>query len=377
MNAIRARWVRGGTSKCWVFESQDIIDTGIPAEVLLPRLFGSPDIRQLDGVGGGSSTTSKAVILQQSARDGVDVDFTFAQVGIDEPVVDWGSNCGNCSTTAGLYAVENGWVELRDPVTKVTTYNTNTDQVIIQRIPTPHMALPKAMTATIPGTVFKGHEVGLGFVDPSGKTTGTLLPTGAARQALTVDGHTWEATLVDAGAPLVILSAQSLGLAPAAHDSWSEQIIAHLPTLENVRRAAAVAMGMVETPQDAQRAVPKLGVVSESTEPAADLNVLMLSMGAPHPAMPITGSVAFTAAGMNPGTIVADLVREKQAVMDENLPALDEGSLRLRTPAGILTTFVESSDGSDVIGIKRTARTIAMAELPLPPIADESGKEAS
>lgn len=366
MDGIRATWVRGGTSKCWVFETEDIEATGVDAGTLLPRLFGSPDLRQLDGIGGGSSTTSKAVLLQRSDRQDVDVDFTFAQVGIDEAKVDWGSNCGNCSTAAGLYAVEHRWVRLADPVTQVTTYNTNTDQVIVQRIPTPGGQLPTTMTATIPGAPFGGLEIGLGFVNPYGRTTGELLPTGMPREVIHVEESNWTVTLIDAGAPLVIVDAATLGLSPTNHGSWADRVTEHLPALDRVRRAAAVRMGMVDTPQQAQRAVPKLGIIGPSQDADADLNVLMLSMGVPHPAMPITGSVALTAAVLTQGTIVSD-------VLDRSRPDAHEWadsaitSLRLRTPAGVLTTFVDRKDGEGtVIGIKRTARTIARASIPVP-----------
>ncbi|KAA9393710.1 methylitaconate delta2-delta3-isomerase [Kocuria coralli] len=363
MDDIQARWVRGGTSKCWVFEAQDISKTGFTADTLLPRLFGSPDVRQLDGVGGGTSTTSKAVIVERSSRPGVDVDFTFAQVGIDEPVVDWGSNCGNCSTAAGLHAVELGWVELDDEITSVTTYNTNTRQTIVQRIPTPQGAMPGRMTARIPGAPFSGYEIGLGFVNPAGRTTGHLLPTGQAQQTITVGETSWRTTLIDAGAPLVLVEADALGLTGYEYGSWSRQVTDHLPALDRVRRAAAVAMGMVPAPGDAERAVPKLGLVGSPADENADINVLMLSMGAPHPAMPITGSVAMTAAALTPGTLVDDILAARRNAADGITEVAD---LRLRTPAGVLSTFVESTGSDTIIGVSRTARTIARAVLPIP-----------
>src|SRR6478672_1867883 len=117
---IEAEWMRGGTSKCWVFETGQLDETGTSPDVLLPRLFGSPDHRQIDGVG---------------------VEFTFAQVGIEEAAVDWGSNCGNCSAVVGLYAIEKGWVIPDGDVTRIITRNTNTGQIIIQRVSTPSGAL--------------------------------------------------------------------------------------------------------------------------------------------------------------------------------------------------------------------------------------------
>ena len=353
---VEARWMRGGTSKCWVFEDRALEATGIPTGDLLPRLFGSPDLRQLDGVGGASSTTSKAVILHRNDRPGVDVSFTFAQVGIEEALVDWGSNCGNCSSTVGLYAVEEGWVPVTDEVTTVTTYNVNTGQTILQRIPTPGGSLDGSPRVGMPGSVFPGHEISLGFLDPEGRTTGMKLPAGSPRMLLQARGRSVEATLVDAGAPLVLLPAEEFVPAASTSDEWSAQVLPHLAVLDELRRVGAVAMGMADSPEQAERAVPKLGLVGASPDAEADLQVLMLSMGRPHPAMPITGSVALTTAARTPGTVAAELV-----------PGEPGELLRLRTPAGIVTTFTEHVAGSTSVGVHRTARTLAAAQLPIPP----------
>jgi len=123
---LAATWMRGGTSKCWVFDRADLDDLGLDTAAVLLRAFGSPDPRQVDGVGGATSTTSKAVILAPSSVGDVDVDYTFAQVGIEEPVVDWGSNCGNCSAVVGLYALRRGWMPPTGELTTVRVRNTNT-----------------------------------------------------------------------------------------------------------------------------------------------------------------------------------------------------------------------------------------------------------
>ena len=148
---IEAEWMRGGTSKCWVFETDHLDETRTSLDELLPRLFGSPDSRQIDGVGGATSTTSKAMILRRPAEADVDVEFTFAQVGIEEAAVDWGSNCGNCSAVVGLYAIEKGWVIPKGDNTRIVTRNTNTGQIIIQRVATPAGALPIVPDAQMPG----------------------------------------------------------------------------------------------------------------------------------------------------------------------------------------------------------------------------------
>lgn len=360
---IEAEWMRGGTSKCWVFESGQFGDTETSPDALLPRLFGSPDHRQIDGVGGATSTTSKAMIVHRPADDGIDVEFTFAQVGIEEAAVDWGSNCGNCSAVVGLYAIEKGWVTPTSDITRIVTRNTNTGQIIIQRVSTPAGALPIVPQAEMPGVPFPGYRVGLGFQDPAGKTTGSLLPTGSAAETISAGGTRWTASPVDAGAPVVILRAEELGLDPERYDSWFAGVELQLETLEQIRRQAAVRMGLAATTSEAARAIPKVAIVAPpaQSDAGSDVSVMMLSMGKPHPALAITGSIALTLAARTPGTVLYDIT-------EHNL----RPTLRLRTPAGVIETWSEEKDGSLIIGVDRTARTIATTTIHLPETLDNT-----
>lgn len=357
---FEAEWMRGGTSKCWVFEAEHLQEGGAGLDELLPRLFGSPDSRQIDGVGGATSTTSKAVILHRPAGDGVDIEFTFAQVGIEEAAVDWGSNCGNCSAVVGLYAIEKGWVVPDGDMTRVVTRNTNTGQIIVQRVATPDGSLPEVPAANMPGVPFPGHLVGLGFHDPAGKTTGALLPTGAAVDTISAGGKNWTVSMVDAGAPVVMVRAGELGLDPARFDSWTSGVEQQLDVLEQIRRQAAVRMGLASTAAGAARAIPKLAVVGApaGTDPACDVNVMMLSMGKPHPALAITGSIALTLAARTPGTVLHAITGAPRGA-----------TLRLRSPAGVIETWTEELDGSLLVGVDRTARTIATTIIHLPGVS--------
>ena len=356
MRELAATWMRGGTSKCWVFDRADLDAFGSDTAVVLLRAFGSPDPRQVDGVGGGTSTTSKAVILAPSGTGDADVDYTFAQVGIGEPVVDWGSNCGNCSAVVGLYALRRGWVRPTGELTTVRVRNTNTGQLIVQQVPTPGGHVEEDGTEHIPGVPFPGVGVRMWFRDPAGRTTGSLLPTGSPRDELAFDGQPVPATLIDAGAPVVVLDAASIGMA-----GWESpaEITARpglLAALDGVRRQAAVRMGLAADLASAERAVPKLAVVGPApTAGEADLTVRMLSMGEVHPALAITGSVALTMAAGTPGTVVADHVSP-----DGN------GRLRLDTPSGVVATFSGELDGAPAVAVTRTARRLADALLALP-----------
>jgi 2-methylaconitate cis-trans-isomerase PrpF len=219
-------------------------------------------------------------------------------VGIEEATVDWGSNCGNCSAVVGLYAIQKGWVNATEDTTRIVTRNTNTGQVIVQRVATPAGALPIIPDAQMPGVPVPGYRVGLGFQDPAGKTTGALLPSGAATESITAGGTRWTVSMLDAGAPVVIVRAEELGLDSARYDSWHTGVELQLDTLDQIRRQAAVRMGLAPTIAAAARAIPKLAIVAAPTQadPGCDVNVMMLSMGRPHPALAITGSIALTLA---------------------------------------------------------------------------------
>lgn len=355
MSEIVATWMRGGTSKCWVFERASLGVEGRSVDEVLLRLFGSPDARQVDGVGGGTSTTSKAVIVSRSSEDAADVDYTFAQVGTDQSVVDWGSNCGNCSAVVGLYAVRRGWVRMGQETTRVRVRNTNTGQLIVLQVPTPGGALEETGSEWIPGVPFPGTGVRMWFVDPAGRTTGRLFPTGQPADLLHVDHAAYEVTLVDAGAPLVVVRASAFGLDGTEDPAEIDARPGLLQQMDRLRREAAVAMGMTPTSQAAARAVPKLALVAEPGDAPAHLAVRMLSMGRVHPALAITGSVGLTLAARTVGTVAREIVGKQGG-----------DRLDLSTPAGVVSTWTGEHDGKLAVAVTRTTRILAEATLLLP-----------
>lgn len=357
MRDIFATWMRGGTSKCWVFERDSLMVPGQSVDEVLLRLYGSPDPRQVDGVGGATSTTSKAVILAESARPGVDVDYTFAQVGIADGQVDWTSNCGNCSAVVGPYALRRGWVVPSGTTSQVRVYNTNTDQLIVLEVSTPGGRLSEEGTDFIPGVAHPGLGVRMWFVDPAGRTTGALLPSG--RPVDELDGV--PVSLVDAGAPVVLVPAASLGLTGEESPAEIDADAAMLERLDRIRRLGAVVMGLADTPDEAARATPKLAVVAPGRSGRSDLSIRMMSMGRTHPALAVTGSIALTMAARESGTVLHDLVRDGRDTLD------------LDTPAGVVTTLISSRDGSPAVGVWRTARRLADAQLALPEQVSSAG----
>jgi 2-methylaconitate isomerase len=363
---FRATWMRGGTSKCWVFDEQ-VLSTARDRDALLARLFGSPDVRQIDGIGGGTSTTSKAVLLSVSHSPGVDVDYTFAQVSVTEPRVDWSSNCGNCSTVAGLYALQAGWMQPAGDVTPVRVLNTNTDQLIRQEVPTPGGQVTNDGDTVIAGVPYPGLGVKMGFVEPAGRTTGRLFPTGSPSDRVS-DGQTeLEVTMVDAGAPVVAVPAATVGLTGTESPEAIDADTALLARLERIRVAAAHLMGLARGQRSVPRAIPKVALVGPPAEQqdiagramaatGHDFSVRMLSMGRTHPALAITGSVALALAATTPGTVLSGLLAGAHA----------EGRLQLATPSGVLPVWVEHSAEGQVVSVLRTTRRLLTADIDVP-----------
>ncbi|NKQ52729.1 PrpF, AcnD-accessory [Amycolatopsis sp. K13G38] len=329
MRYLRGTWMRGGTSKCWLFDAADL--AGGDPDAVLAAAFGAGDPRQLDGVGGATSTTSKAALVQRSATPGIDVEYRFAQVGIGARRVEWGSNCGNCATAIGLYSLLTGLVPARPGHTTVRMRNINTGTLLAATVATPGGAVPESGAAVVPGASDGGVPVELAFLDPQGSTTGRLLPTGRAVDHLPVP-----ATLVDAGAPAALVDADELSV---------DELIA-------LRRKAAVLMGLSE--QD--DAIPKTGMVCPPRDDSHDLRIRMLSMLAPHPSVGLTSAVAIAAAAGVEGSVV------HQALGGE-VPRV----LRLGTPAGVVAVRAEWEDGVlRAVRLDRAARRIAVAEISVP-----------
>lgn len=360
MRYLRGTWMRGGTSKCWLFEDAAVAFAGGDAEVLLADAFGAGDPRQLDGVGGATSTTSKAAIVRRSAVAGVDIDYEFAQVGVDTRHVEWGSNCGNCATAIGLYALLAGLVQPRSGHTTVRMRHTNTGAMLAVTVATPGGTVPESGTATVPGIAVGGVGVELAFRTPEGATTGARLPTGHP-----VDALPPAATLIDAGAPTALFDAAVFGLSGGES---VEQLAPVVPDLVRLRREAALRMGLATSGSRVDHALPKTGVVAAPVDyrttdgvPISagdyDLAVRMLSMLAPHPAVGLTSAVALAAAADIAGGVVSGCMRDSSPDV-----------LRLGTPAGVVTVAIDRApDGTlCAVRIPRAARRIAVADIAVP-----------
>ncbi|MDT7839698.1 PrpF domain-containing protein [Streptomyces justiciae] len=363
---IPATLVRGGTSKCWLFNQVDVPADRGDLERLLVAAYGATDPVELDGVGGATPTTSKAAVVSASPRPGIDVDYLFAQVGIGTGSVEWTSNCGNCATGVALYAVTKGLVPVTGDQTRVVMSNTNTGAVLEGIVDTRGGVVRHFGRQTVPGTRAGGVAVGLTFRDPAGDNGRLLLPTGRAAQDLRVGAAgPLRVSMVAAGAPVVLVDAVSAGRTGAESE---ERMRADVPWLRTVRHAAAPLMGLLRPGEEPGDAVPKVGLVGPPVpytttlgEPVAaedfDVSARMLSMNAPHPAIGLTSAVAVAAAGLLEGSVVSRITGGPK----------DEW-LRLGTPAGVVA--VRCTDVRDGlphrVTVQRAARLLADARIYVP-----------
>jgi 2-methylaconitate cis-trans-isomerase PrpF len=352
--AVPASWYRGGTSKCWIFKSEDLpVDTSERDAVLL-RAFGSPDNRQLDGVGGATSTTSKAMVVDTAASEPGIVRYQFAQISIDRDTIEWDSNCGNCATGLALYAVESDMVERDATRTTVRLINTITGLELVTVVDTPNGKIPSPGETVVPGTAFPGPSVALKFDEQSWSSYGALLPTGKAEDQLESGALTARVTLVDAGAPAAFMIAGDLGM--TATESASE-FNARIEDFFALRSLARTAMKLDFLGPDGQ-SVPKIGIVAAATEgDGVDLHARMVSMTAVHPAIGVTSAIAVAAAAGVPGSTV-----------DQVLGGFTGNVLTIGTLAGPIKLELGRGDDGRVewAMVHRSARHIAEAIIYVP-----------
>ena len=328
---IPATYLRGGTSKGVFFRLGDLPAAarapGPARDALLLRVIGSPDRygKQIDGMGGATSSTSKAVIVSKSARTGHDVDYLFGQVSIDSRFVDWSGNCGNLSAAVGPFAIANGLVDAdrvpRDGIATVRIWQANIGKTIVARVPMAAGAVQETGDFELDGVTFPAAEVQLDFLDPADDAAsggGAMFPTGHVVDRLDIPGTgIVDATLIDAGIPTVFVDAAAIGYAGTELQDAINGDAKALAMFEAIREHGAVRMGLVGHVDEAARRqhTPKVAFVAPPADYVAssgrlvkasdvDLLVRAMSMGKLHHAMMGTAAVAIGAAAAIPGTLV-------------------------------------------------------------------------
>lgn len=371
---IRAAFYRGGTSKGMFFRPQDLPADRPSIDRILLAAIGSPDPygRQLDGMGGGLSSLSKAVIVGPPTRPDADVDYTFIQLAVDQPVADWTNNCGNLSSAVGPFAVDEGLVPAKDGETLVRIHQTNTSKLIHARFTVRHGRAETAGDFAIAGVAGTGSRIRLDFLEPGGAVTGALLPTGNPTDVLEVDGERIEASLIDAASPIVYVSAASVGLAGTESPDEIEAVPGLLDRLERIRRAGGVAMGIAATPAAVGLQTPRIAMVSAPADFRGldgevvkgtdfDIATRMISMGRAHRAIPGTGGSNLGVATQVAGSIPNRVSR----------PASAAGEVRVANPSGLVSVgaVIGERDGrpyAESALLFRTARRLMQGEIAVP-----------
>ncbi len=340
---VRCLWMRGGTSKGGYFLAEDLPADPAARDAFLRRVMGSPDPRQIDGMGGADPLTSKVAVVSPSERAGVDVDYLFLQIGVDAPLVSDAQTCGNILAGVGPFAIERGLVPARGAETPVTIHLANTGQTAVATVQTPGGTVRYAGDARIDGVPGAAAPVPLQFRDTAGATCGALLPTGRACDR--VDGI--EVTLIDNGMPCVVLRAADAGVA-GAESRETLDADANLKTrLERLRLACGPLMNLGNV---VAKTVPKMTMVSAPQHGGA-INTRTFIPHRCHATIGVLGAVSVATACLLPGSSAAALAA---------LPPGNPKTLEIEHPSGRTSVIAALADDGSVASaaILRTANKL-------------------
>ena len=367
---MQQKWVyrctimRGGTSKGIFLMEKDLPQDSQLRDQIILAIFGSPDIRQIDGLGGADSLTSKLAIISPAKEPGRDVNYTFGAVGIDRPFVDYSANCGNISSAVGPFAIDQGLVKAEEPFTLVKIFNTNTQKMIHAKVPVKRGKVVSEGDYVIDGVPGTGAKLELSFFDPGGATTGRLLPTGNAVDEITLDsGEKVSLTIVDAGNPTAFFQAKDIGLKGTELPAEFDQDERNKMRLEAIRKRVAELIKIPLNPS-----IPKVAFIAPPQDSQAlnqkeikageiDFIARAMAMGKMHKVFPITGGIPAAIAALLPGSVVHEIAGKGSG----GLPL--KRKFNIGHPSGILDVEVEAKqDGKRIhvvqCTIGRTARKI-------------------
>ncbi len=347
-SGTRCMWMRGGTSKGGYFLAEDLPTDEAARDALLLRIMGSPDKRQIDGMGGASPLTSKVAVVSKSARDDADIDYLFLQVFVDRAVVSDAQNCGNILAGVGGFAIERGLVAANDGITSVRIFMRNTGQVAIADIATPDKIVSYAGPASIDGVPGEAAPVPLAFEDIAGSMCGALLPSGNAVDV--VDNI--EVTMIDNGMPIVVLRASDMGITgyetPAELDGDADL----KARIERLRLACGPLMALGDV---SDKSVPKMTLVA----PAKNGGAFMTRSFIPHKCHETIGVFAAVSAA------TAAMLPNSPAASQAVIPDGDKKTISVEHPGGETSAILEMGANGEVVraGMLRTARKLFDGEI--------------
>ncbi|WP_165855741.1 4-oxalomesaconate tautomerase [Marinobacter sp. JSM 1782161] len=344
-DGVRCMWMRGGTSKGGYFLEDDLPADSVARDALLLRVMGSPDPRQIDGMGGADPLTSKVAVVRPSQRDDADVDYLFLQVFVDQALVTDAQNCGNILAGVGPFALERGLVQAQGEVTDVRIFMRNTGQVVTARVATPNGRVSYEGDARIDGVPGSGAPIPVTFHDTAGSSCGVLLPTGQVRDV--IDGV--DVTLIDNGMPVVVMRASDLGIRGDERREELEDNGALRKRLESIRLQAGPLMNLGDV---TEKSVPKMTLVSEPRAGGAIATRTFIPHRC-HASIGVLGAVSVASAAVLPGSPAAEVAQ---------IPPTGDAGLVLDVehPTGSMgvTLTLDAAGQPIAAGLLRTARKL-------------------
>ena len=336
-------WMRGGTSKGGYFLAEDLPANPAARDSFLLRIMGSPDPRQIDGMGGADPLTSKVAIIRRSTREGIDGDYLFLQVFVDQPTVTDQQNCGNILAGVGPFAIERGLVDAQDGETRVAIYMENTGQLAIATVQTPGRIVRYEGDARIDGVPGTAAPIPLEFRDTAGSSCGALLPTGSAVDE--VDGV--PVTLIDNGMPCVIIKAQDVGITGYEDRATMDADVTLKARIEKIRLAVGERMNLGDVKE---KSVPKMMLVAPPRRGGA-ITVRSFIPHRAHASIGVLGAVSVATACLLPGSPAAELA---------SVPDRKRKVMSVEHPSGETTCVMEMDDQGNVTSaaMLRTARKL-------------------
>lgn len=344
--------IRGGTSKGVYIQEKDLPTNKEEWDAILLRLMGSPDQKQIDGLGGSQSVTSKVAIISKSSNPDADVDYTFAQVSVDKPIVSYKGNCGNISSGVGPFAIEKGLVKAKKGITAVKVFNTNTQKLIIEEVQTPEEKVEYFGDFSIAGVPGSSAPIKLKFINPSGTLGNGLLPTNSPIDVLEIPNFgKINVSIIDCANPLVFIKARDIGLTGKENPNDLNSNEKILELLETIRGVAAVKLGILDDYKKSSwftPGIPKMTFVAESDDYITsdgkeikkeniDLLTRMMGMQKPHPSLAMTGAMCIAAGAIIPNSIV-------NQVLSKNC---NTQFIRIGHPGGVLECGVDYKENGN------------------------------
>jgi 2-methylaconitate cis-trans-isomerase PrpF len=370
---IPAVFMRGGTSKGMFFMADNLPLERVQQDAIFLQSLGSPDVygRQLNGMGGGVSSLSKAVILSKSTSPDIDIEYNFAQISVGTADVDYSTTCGNLSSAVGPFSIDHGLIEATGRMTLVRIRSVNTGKIYHAHIPTNDGKFDEQGSFTIPGVSGAGSQIRLDYLDPGGATTGFLLPTGNVSDIIHLKGEDpIEVSIIDASTGQVVVAIDRFGLSGAEQVGELEANKELMMLLDRLRRACGVLMGLASSPKDVPLGNPRIALVAPLTpyktladqsiqQGDAHLSTRITSMGQIHRVMPLTGAMCLGVACRIKGSVANKLAGDTT------------GDLLFANPSGVLpvdanVVFENEEWVAKSVTVYRTARALMEGNVLIP-----------